>query len=288
MGIYAGQEKKLFTVHKKLLCDAAEVFDKMFNGGFREATDNTAHFPEDDIDAWELLVQWLYQGHLQPLILCPNRDKTDMAALEKRVKLYCLAETYGIVHLMDNTMDTIAQVYKVRTLTPDISTFRYAYQHTLEQSPLRSLMSRWFYHLLVTRDDAHLTRYGTEIMFNLGMDNPDLVHDLFELMRGQHGTVPNGVMDPGTVNLCTYHQHTLVDNPVCPNKKPMSAEAAKLLKLMVNTFPNSRKRFTVDSLARRLYLDRMATLNLVQELTDLKKVIWTGLGSESEILLDCT
>jgi hypothetical protein len=272
-------------VHKKLLCSATEVFDKMFTGAFKEASSNEAHFPEDDIDAWELLVQWLYQGRLTPLILSPNRDKTEIVALEKRVKLYCLAETYGITQLMDSTIDTLAQIYKVRTRTPDLSTFRYAYAHTLEQSPLRALMSRWFYHLLVTRDDAHQTRYGTETMFGLVMEQPDLVHDLFELMRGQMATVPPGIMDPGSVDLCTYHQHTLLDEPVCPNKKPMSAEAAKLLKLMVDTFPNSKKRFTVESLSRRLSLDKRATLALVQELTDLKKVMWTVSGTET--VLEC-
>jgi hypothetical protein len=272
-------------VHKKLLCSTAEFFDKMFTGGFKEASDNIAHFPEDDIDAWELLVQWLYQGRLTPLILSPNRDKSEIAALEKRVKLYCLAETYGITLLMDSTIDTLAQIYKVGTRTPDLSTFRYAYAHTLEQSPLRALMSRWFYHLLVTRDDAHPTRYGTETMFGLAMEQPDLVHDLFELMRGQMASVPAGVMDPASVDLCTYHQHTLLDEPVCPNKKPMSPEAGKLLRLMVDTFPNSKKRFTIESLSRRLSLDKKATLALVQELTDLKKVIWTVSGTET--LLEC-
>jgi hypothetical protein len=257
----------------------------MFTGGFKEASDNTAHFPEDDIDAWELLVQWLYQGRLTPLILSPNRDKSEFAALEKRVKLYCLAETYGITRLMDTTMDTLAQIYRVHVRAPELSTFRYAYAHTLEHSPLRVLMSRWFYHLLVTRDDAHPTRYGTDTMFNLAMDQPDLVHDLFDLMRGQMASVPAGVMDPSSVDLCTYHQHKRLGEPMCPNKKPMSAEAAKLLKLMVDTFPNSRKRFTVESLSRRLCLDRRATLALVQELTDLKKVIWTASGSET--LLEC-
>jgi hypothetical protein len=257
----------------------------MFTGPFKEAADNSAHFPEDDIDAWELLVQWLYQGRLTPLILSPSRDKTEIAALEKRVKLYCLAETYGITPLMDSTIDTLAQIYKVRTRTPDLSTFRYAYAHTLEQSPLRALMSRWFYHLLVTRDDMHPTRYGTETMFALATEQPDLVHDLFALMRGQMAAVPAGVMDPGSVDLCTYHQHTLINEPVCPNKRLMSAEAAKLLKLMVDTFPNSRKRFSIESLSRRLCLDRRATLALVQELTDLKKVIWTLSGTET--LLEC-
>jgi hypothetical protein len=257
----------------------------MLNGNFKEASDNIAHFPEDDIDAWELLVQWLYQGRLTPLILSPNRDKSEIAALEMRVKLYCLAETYGITLLMDSTIDTLAQIYKVRTRTPELSTFRYAYAHTLEQSPLRALMSRWFYHLLVTRDDSHPTRYGTETMFGLTMEQPDLVHDLFELMRGQMASVPAGVIDPGTVDLCTYHQHTLLGEPACPNKKPMSAEAAKLLKLMVDTFPNSRKRFTVESLSRRLFLDKKATLALVQELTDLKKVTWAISGTET--LLEC-
>lgn len=262
----------------------------MFQGSFAEASSGVAHFPEDSPEAWELFIQWLYIGRLPPLIQTAHRDRAEAAALDKRIQLYCLAETYNIVALMDSTIDTIASAYKIRTRTPDISSFRYAYTHTSEASPLRVLLSRWFYHLLITRGDVTVrpTRYSTEAMWQLATEHPDLLHDLFTLMRGQQGMVSKAVLDPSEIPLCTYHQHTLAGEPKCIDKRPMSDEAGKLLKLMSDTFPNSRKRFTVESLARRLALDRKSTLALVYELQELRKVTWVSWGpNASETFLQC-
>lgn len=106
MIISVGPEEKQFKVQRKRICDAADYFKSMFSGPFKESSDEMARFPEDDVDAWKLLVQWLDQD-LQPFITSPRHDNSDIEALEKRVKLYCLAEAYGIDDLMDNAIDTI-------------------------------------------------------------------------------------------------------------------------------------------------------------------------------------
>jgi hypothetical protein len=111
--IYVGPEEEQFKVQRKQICDAADYLKSLFSGSFMESSDGIARFPNDDVDAWGLLVQWLDQN-LQPFITSPQHDDSDIKALEKRVKLYCLAEAYGIDELMDNTIDTIRQVYKIR------------------------------------------------------------------------------------------------------------------------------------------------------------------------------
>jgi hypothetical protein len=284
----------------------------MFDGPFRESAESSAFFPEDSPEAWELFIQYLYTNRLAPLILTPHRDKLELAALENRIRLYCLAETYGITPLQDLTVDSIAQTYRVRTRTPDVATFRYAYAHTSEKSPLRALMARWFYHLLVTRDDGRPTRYTTETMTSLATEAPDLLDDVFTLMRGQQGNVPREVMDPSEVHSCTYHQHHITSaNPpslplassmngppalgfidsasiMCPNAREVSWEAEKLLKIMKETFPNGRKRSTVESLTRRLGIDRKQTMVLVEELISARKVVWTVSEKlPGEQLLEC-
>ena len=40
--------------------------EKMLAGGFKEATENRACFPDDDIETFENLMQWVYSGSLPP------------------------------------------------------------------------------------------------------------------------------------------------------------------------------------------------------------------------------
>jgi hypothetical protein len=70
-----GPDFKSIKVHQKMLTEAAEVFEKMFNSGFREGPEDFAEFPDDDPAAWEQLVEWCYKGSLPPLGK-PGRTET--------------------------------------------------------------------------------------------------------------------------------------------------------------------------------------------------------------------
>jgi hypothetical protein len=59
--IYVGGEhfrepNKLFRAHKALLCSKIPYFDKMFNGGFKEAIENVANLPEDHPQSFDVLI----------------------------------------------------------------------------------------------------------------------------------------------------------------------------------------------------------------------------------------
>ncbi|KAN0111070.1 hypothetical protein V8E51_007457 [Hyaloscypha variabilis] len=45
--IYVSPSKLVFRLHKSKLCARIPYFNKMFNGTFKEATENTAYLPED-------------------------------------------------------------------------------------------------------------------------------------------------------------------------------------------------------------------------------------------------
>src|SRR4051812_28703059 len=97
-----GPEKKSFLVHKNTICDAVEAFAKMFRGAFKEAETNRTEFPEDDPDAFGLLIQWCYRGDCLPEF----GDSTGPEECRKRIRLYCLAEKYCLPRsLMDESMD---------------------------------------------------------------------------------------------------------------------------------------------------------------------------------------
>jgi hypothetical protein len=50
-----------------MLTEAAEYFDRMFNGGFREGLEDCAEFLDEDPEAWEQLMEWCYKGSLSLL-----------------------------------------------------------------------------------------------------------------------------------------------------------------------------------------------------------------------------
>jgi hypothetical protein len=46
---------------------AAEYFDKMFKGNFKEALEDSAEFSDDDPEAWTFLIDWCYEGKLRSI-----------------------------------------------------------------------------------------------------------------------------------------------------------------------------------------------------------------------------
>ncbi|KAF4626405.1 hypothetical protein G7Y89_g11754 [Cudoniella acicularis] len=65
--LYVGPQKHLFRVHKKVLCEKIPYFRSMFEGGFKEAGENSASFPKDTVAAFDALLSWTYTGKLRPL-----------------------------------------------------------------------------------------------------------------------------------------------------------------------------------------------------------------------------
>lgn len=53
--IYVGPSKVLFRLYKSKICARISYFDKMFNGNFKEASENTAYLPEDNPASFDLL-----------------------------------------------------------------------------------------------------------------------------------------------------------------------------------------------------------------------------------------
>lgn len=93
----SGENERQFRVHKEVLCDKLEYFDKMFNGGFAEVLDNEARFPEDDPEYFDVLLDWVYSGSLRILENNPS---------PYFFILYDLADGLCCTHLMDQIMDT--------------------------------------------------------------------------------------------------------------------------------------------------------------------------------------
>ena len=109
--IYVGPKSQLFRVHKSFLTSKISFFEKMFSGEFKEAKENKATFPEDDPEAFEILIEWVYTGILRPLDHLTDgmgnkiEDKDGFFSLTwKFFRTYILANKLCINSLMDMLM----------------------------------------------------------------------------------------------------------------------------------------------------------------------------------------
>ena len=64
--IHVGPQKKLFRIHRGILCDKVPYFQKMFSSGFVEGLEGKAFFPEDDPNTF--ISSWV--GYI--LVLCES------------------------------------------------------------------------------------------------------------------------------------------------------------------------------------------------------------------------
>ena len=191
-----GPEKYPFYIHKGLLCQHSEYFQATFNGSFEEATTGTVHLDEDDVDVITLFEEWLYRGSISDL-----KDHKEPSSL--LVQLFCFANRVGIDQLQNDVLDAIRDVAIVRQIPPQYDipdgalipedSFKYlppassavidfAYEHTMDDSPLRRLLSEIFaYNVKPEVLQEKLMAFPKEFMADVMMINmkrfPLRLHD---------------------------------------------------------------------------------------------------------------
>lgn len=129
-----GPDKKVFTIHKNLLCKTAPYFEAALNGSFKEALEQSIEMPEDDPTMFECFQVWIYTGS----IVGTNETENDVETLTL-IKVYAFAERLNIIDLQNVAMHLlIDQVLNRRELPTGQIPF--IYEHTCENSALRRLI----------------------------------------------------------------------------------------------------------------------------------------------------
>jgi len=271
-----GTNERPFLVHKKTICDAVEPFGKMFRGGFAEASSHTATLPEDDPEAFGLLVEWVYKDQLPQF-----GDDTVRRDCILRLKLYILAEKYGLIPLMDDSMDFIRLCFRTGRCRMTLKWCDYAYENTPEKSPLRSFISSYFVYQFFHRRDEDL--WSTSEFSAVAANSCDLVQDVFQLMRGKFVPPITGYpweeFDPCKGTCCRYHYHSAVqDDDKCPynaDSRPeyKSSNALKILTYFREgqngSVPATGQAYKVNEHLERWGLDEWEAYNAAKELIHL-------------------
>ena len=136
-------ESARFSVHEELVCASSRFFKNAMSQEWVEGRDRVVSLPMDEPEAFELYLQWLYQGKL------PVR--TDAPGREGNLEYVQLAHAYVLGdRLQDhNFMDTVldAMVEKTKTAATDGQKWypvgpvvRLIYENTPDSSKARQLL----------------------------------------------------------------------------------------------------------------------------------------------------
>ena len=143
--IYVGPEEKHWSLHKKLLCHHSSYFETEFQGHEVPKKEDVAHhnklkLPDDDPRGFELLVKWLYQGHLDDASHMTDEAKYDYAVACH--KLYQLCDKFDMILLKNLAMDAYRQNLNAAQLVPDADEINEIYRNSPPNSPFRHLMAK--------------------------------------------------------------------------------------------------------------------------------------------------
>ena len=83
-----GPDRKVFSLHKRLLCENSEYFKAALEGSFKEATTQSIELLDDKVEIFKVFQHWLYTGTLTPSLIVPekepNQGKTSESAKESK------------------------------------------------------------------------------------------------------------------------------------------------------------------------------------------------------------
>ena len=106
--LLVGEAEVPFHVHMDILCRASPVFKSAFMGEFAEASERSMTLPDDDPDAFESLVQWIYfkKYKVDPAAVRDSVEKTQELYMNL-VDTYVLADKYNVLDLKNEIMDQL-------------------------------------------------------------------------------------------------------------------------------------------------------------------------------------
>jgi len=204
--LYIGKSRAHIHAHKTILCRRVKYFDTMFNGGFKEDEDNSVHFPEDDIESFDLLMEWIYTDRLRPLSIVGN-DEAEKTVSWDPIGLYILAHRFCLTKLSNRVMDSYRLLHVESNTRPSRHAISRVYSNAPVGSPMRLYCVQFLgYFILKFQEEevSSTSRMKNNDIYDLLWQNEDLGKDFIALIRGQGGKAP---VDPRTLPRCLYHIH---------------------------------------------------------------------------------
>lgn len=169
--LVVGETKTAFHVHEADLFEASPFFEAAFTSDFRESSERIMTLPEDDDSIFELFVDWLYRQRYD-IPPTPNESETDYDRFMQPVKLFVLADKYGVRSLKNLIVSQMFLAFKRDKSSPSLDSMAYVYEHTSQNATIRKLLTD---RMALTNDPAWFVEARVQTWFR---NHPDISTDL--------------------------------------------------------------------------------------------------------------
>lgn len=218
-----GPDEIHFAVHKHLLCDRVPYFQSMLHeSSFKGSISNPAVFPEDDVEAFDILLTCVYSGKVRAVecTIADGRISQEVQTVIETaqtsaapgapiplitwspISAYSLAEKLCLPELMDRIMDRFRLAIQGRIITVTPQLFRQVYTVFPLPNKLRDYVTRLFRWAFESPAYEVRTLCPATQLAALQNDFPELSFALFKLRRAEPTTLRLGHMKK-----CFFHCH---------------------------------------------------------------------------------
>lgn len=140
--LLVGPEELVYHVHQSILCNNSKVFKATFCGEFRESSNRSMSLPDDNIEAVERMIQWLYSAKLG--LTSSISAEASGGFHWQLANLNTLADKYDILRLKNKIIDELYEAKTRLTKPPPFTVITYVYDNTTEHFSYRKLMVDWY------------------------------------------------------------------------------------------------------------------------------------------------
>ena len=209
--IYVGSEMKHWSLHRNLLCHHSSYFETEFQGHEvprkqNGSQSNALELPNDDARGFELLVKWLYQGHLDDASHMTDDGKYEYAVACH--KLYQLCDKFDMILLKNLAMDAYRLNLHAAQLVPDAEEINEIYRASNPDSRFRKLMAKIAARQVMDPEvDKDVESYR-----GCFEGNPDFAIEMVNAIRQMSGGM---LFDDPTEGLDCAEWHDHRDGNVC-------------------------------------------------------------------------
>jgi hypothetical protein len=202
ISIYVGEDDdtQIFAVHEHILCAKIPYFKERIAIKPNEGRIGFTKFPNYSPQAFDLLLSWVYDGHLRKLTTVTDEEDGTTSASWHTVELHRLAQKVGLPELMDTVMDAHRRFDRENNVLPDLGFVENGYEITSPSSPFRRYLAHTCAYRIFAEGDKTME---LDSLSRLMVAIPRLNLDVLQALKESRGNV----VSPKDMPDCDFHSH---------------------------------------------------------------------------------
>lgn len=199
----SGHDSEVFTVHEDMLRRQSAFFNAALDKKWQQTQKLEIELPHDDVDVFEIYLEWLYSGRLDTKSPKPieQLERADhVAEYSLLARIYVFGEKVQDENIRDTVITVIILKTKIQDKNghcwfPDPEATKIVYDGTPSSSPTRRLIT-----------DFH-AKFGNSDWLPTGTGDPDFAADLPRALLDNREAISVKQRRVRHGNPCLWHVH---------------------------------------------------------------------------------